>query len=248
MKVNLGREELEALFRNERYPLSGKYDPQWILDNALGSQCLWLAESLTQIAGLEPGARVLDLGCGKAITSIFLAREFGVEVWAVDLTASPTENHERIRQAGVEQLVFPLRGDARSLPFADAFFDFVLSVNALHLFGTDDYYVPQHLARLLRPGCRVAFTVPGLIREYGEAIPEHVKPFWLDHVIAYHSPRWWRGHLEKTGLFRVQVSDNLPDGQGVDIWRFWAQGEDDALIEDDNGDNISFVRVLAERS
>ena len=34
---------------------------------------------------IEPGMKVLDLGCGKAMSSIFLAREFRVSVWATDL-------------------------------------------------------------------------------------------------------------------------------------------------------------------
>ena len=39
--------------------------------------------------------RVLDLGCGKGLTSIFIAKEFDVEVYAVDLWLSATENYER---------------------------------------------------------------------------------------------------------------------------------------------------------
>jgi len=38
-----------------------------------------------QVLTLRPGMRVLDLGCGTALTSIFLAREYDVEVWATDL-------------------------------------------------------------------------------------------------------------------------------------------------------------------
>jgi cyclopropane fatty-acyl-phospholipid synthase-like methyltransferase len=34
---------------------------------------------------LKPSMRVLDLGCGRAMSSIFLHREFDVQVWAVDL-------------------------------------------------------------------------------------------------------------------------------------------------------------------
>jgi cyclopropane fatty-acyl-phospholipid synthase-like methyltransferase len=34
---------------------------------------------------LQPGMRVLDLGCGRALSSIFLHREFGLQVWAADL-------------------------------------------------------------------------------------------------------------------------------------------------------------------
>jgi cyclopropane fatty-acyl-phospholipid synthase-like methyltransferase len=36
--------------------------------------------------------RVLDLGCGRAATSIFLRREFGVQVWATDLWTNASEN------------------------------------------------------------------------------------------------------------------------------------------------------------
>jgi cyclopropane fatty-acyl-phospholipid synthase-like methyltransferase len=37
--------------------------------------------------------RVLDLGCGRAMSSIFLRRQFGVQVWATDLWFSASENH-----------------------------------------------------------------------------------------------------------------------------------------------------------
>ena len=51
---------------------------------------------------LEPGMRVTNMGCCKAISSIFLAKEFGVEVWAADLWVKPTENWERIREADLD--------------------------------------------------------------------------------------------------------------------------------------------------
>ena len=49
----------------------------------MGPHALWLGESLTEVATFRLGARVLDLGCGTALTSMFLAREFGVQVTAV---------------------------------------------------------------------------------------------------------------------------------------------------------------------
>jgi cyclopropane fatty-acyl-phospholipid synthase-like methyltransferase len=52
--------------------------------------------------------RVLDLGCGRAASSIFLRREFGVQVWATDLWFSVSEKIQRIRDAGVEDGVFPI--------------------------------------------------------------------------------------------------------------------------------------------
>src|SRR5258706_16388307 len=93
----------------ELFPRSRQYDLEWVLANHMGPNVLWLTESLTNVLDLARRSRVLDLGCGRALSSIFLAREFGVQVWAADLWTSPTENLERIRAAGLEGEVFPLR-------------------------------------------------------------------------------------------------------------------------------------------
>jgi SAM-dependent methyltransferase len=106
---------------SERFPRSSQYNPEWALTH-VGSgsaNALWLTEWLTSAMELRPGMRVLDLGCGPAMSSIFLHREFGVQVWATDLWHSASENLERIRDAGALDGVFPIHADARSLPFAD---------------------------------------------------------------------------------------------------------------------------------
>src|SRR4051794_28199858 len=109
---------------NERFLRSNKYHPEWVVASASGgANSLWLTEWLTTVISLRPGMRVLDLGCGRASSSIFLHREFGVEVWAADLWFSASENLRRIRDAHVERHVFPIQANARSLPFAAEFFD-----------------------------------------------------------------------------------------------------------------------------
>ena len=94
-----------------------------------------LFEAVLDATHTGPGTRLLDLGCGTAISSIFLAREFGVEVWAADLWIEPTRNRVRIDEAGVGDRVFPLEVEAHRLPFAHAFFDALVSVVAQsHIF------------------------------------------------------------------------------------------------------------------
>jgi cyclopropane fatty-acyl-phospholipid synthase-like methyltransferase len=66
------------------------------------ANALWLTEWLSEALDLRSGMRVLYLGCGRAMSSIFLRREFGVQVWATDLWFHPSENFRRIRDAGVE--------------------------------------------------------------------------------------------------------------------------------------------------
>ena len=100
-----------------------------------------LTEALSEVMILEPGMRVLDMGCGTAKSSIFLAREFDVEVWATDLWVKADENWQRIRDAGLEGRVFPIHAEAHALPFASEFFDASISMDAYHYFGTDDLYI-----------------------------------------------------------------------------------------------------------
>src|SRR5689334_644981 len=134
------------------FPRASAYNPDWILAGVSGgANVLWLAEWLTSAMDLRPGMKVLDLGCGRAMSSIFLRREFGAQVWAVDLWFSATENLERIRDAGVEDGVFPIRAEARSLPFAEAFFDAVVSLDSFIYYGTDDLYL-TYLLRFVTPG------------------------------------------------------------------------------------------------
>jgi len=124
-----------------RYVRSNGYDPDWVYANQMGPHALWLLESLTEVLPIEPGTRVLDLGCGRAMTSIFLAREFGAEVWATDLWVAADDNEARIRAAGVEDRVHAVHAEAHQLPFALDHFDVVVSIDAYQYFGTADLYL-----------------------------------------------------------------------------------------------------------
>ncbi|MGI6633272.1 MAG: SAM-dependent methyltransferase [Bacillota bacterium] len=249
LKRDSSREEWLSLARRRGYPRSDKYDLRWIMENALGSHCIWLAEAITNVMELTPGMRVLDLGCGKAISSIFLAKEFGVQVWAVDNGISASDNLRRIHEAGLGDRVFPLHADARSLPFAEEFFDAAVSINAYWLFGTDDFYLSRSFAPLLKPGATAGLIMPGLKQELQGELPAHIKPYWLTDVIAYHSPQWWKRHFERSGSVDILISDCLEGNEGVEIWRDWARimNVADPLVDDDGGRNISFVRLLVRR-
>ena len=97
---------VDARLLSERFPRSNKYSPEWLIAGCSGgANPLWLAEWLTSSVDLRPGMRVLDLGCGRALSSIFLRHEFEVEVWAVDLWFSASENLQRIRDAERKPIV-----------------------------------------------------------------------------------------------------------------------------------------------
>ncbi|MYF50168.1 MAG: hypothetical protein F4220_08480 [Gammaproteobacteria bacterium] len=99
-----------------RFPKASAYPIEWIMENEMGPNVLWLTEFLCEAMDLRPGMRVLDLGCGKTVSSVFLAREFGVQVWATDLWISASDNATRIARQGMSESVFPIHADARICP------------------------------------------------------------------------------------------------------------------------------------
>lgn len=235
----------------QRFPRSAQYHTDWIVASASGgAHALWLAEWLAEALDLQPGMRVLDLGCGRAASSIFLHREFGVQVWAADLWFDPSENLKRIRDAGAESGVFPLRADARALPFATDFFDAVVSIDSFVYYGTDDLYL-GNLARFIKVGGLIGIAGAGLVQEFDDDVPEHLRNWWTPGACCLHSADWWRQHWTRSGIVDIAVADTLPDG-----WKFWlawqqavAPGNavEIAALEDDGGSNIGYVRVVAGR-
>jgi 2-polyprenyl-3-methyl-5-hydroxy-6-metoxy-1,4-benzoquinol methylase len=110
---------LDALRRPDVYPRSAAYDPQWMVDRCMGPNPLWLLEDLLGDCRLRAGMSVLDLGCGMGMTSVFLAREYGVRVQAADHWIQPEGNASRFLAAGVDGQVTAVAAEAHDLPFDD---------------------------------------------------------------------------------------------------------------------------------
>jgi SAM-dependent methyltransferase len=208
------------MLRHHRYIRSNGYDPAWVVENQMGPHPLWLLEALTEVLPIEPGMRVLDLGCGRAMTSIFLAREFGAQVWATDLWIAAEENERRIAEAGLSELVTAVHAEAHALPFEPEFFDVVVSLDAYQYFGTDDLYL-GYLLSFLKPGGRIGAVMPGTVRELGEEIPSTLAPFWEWDFCCWHTPQWWRSHWAKTRKVGIDHVGTIEDG-----WRDWLQFND----------------------
>ncbi len=242
------------LLKAGRFPRSSRYNPEWILASfSGGANPLWLTEWLTGAMELRPGMRVLDLSCGRAMSSIFLHREFGVQVWAVDLWISASENLQRIRDAGVADGVFPIHADARSLPFAAEFFDAIISIDSFFYYGTDDLYL-GNIARFVKPGGPIAIAGAGVMQEFHDAVPENLRAWWIPEtpdINCLHSAPWWKSHWARSGLLDVTTADTMPDG-----WKFWldwhrAIAPDNKLeiqaLEADRGQCLGYVRAIGHR-
>ena len=101
------------------------------------------------------GEKVLDLATGTGWTSRLVARR-GADVVGVDIATGLLAAAER--QAAAEQLrIRYLQGDAEDLPFEDASFDAVVSTCGV-MFASRPEAAAQELARVVRPGGRIALT------------------------------------------------------------------------------------------
>jgi SAM-dependent methyltransferase len=115
---------------------AGGFNPTWQRHVAAYAHC----------AGLLPEGKALDLGCGVGHSYELLAPRESV---GLDLEPSVLVGQDRETQAG----------DMRALPFADASFDSVLSVQAIE-HVPDPQRVVAEVRRVLRPGGVAVFVTP----------------------------------------------------------------------------------------
>ena len=171
---------------------------------------------------LRPGMTVLDLGCGEG-RHAFEAYRRGASVIAVDWGQSEVETTKRwlggIAEAGEapqEARFEVVRGDLTALPVPDASVDRVMVSEVLEHIP-DDVTAMAEIARVLKPGGRVAVTVPrygpervcwalsdayhanegGHVRIYrGSQLRDRLtaaglRPSGRHHAHALHAPYWW---------------------------------------------------------
>lgn len=171
---------------------------------------------------LRPGDRILDLGCGGG-RHAFEAWRRGAVVVPLDRSEAELKEVRAVvggmLDAGELAGGAPggaVNGDALHLPFPDASFDAVVASEVLeHVW--DDRGAISELVRVLRPGARMAVTVPtrwpervcwALDCRYHDTPGGHVRVYrqpdleakleaagcWLrgsHHAHALHSPYWW---------------------------------------------------------
>jgi len=251
--MDFSKEALEK-YTHKRFPRSAKYDPEWVHKNEMGPNVLWMTEALTKDMQLKPGMRILDLGCGTAMSSIFLAKEFDVQVWATDLWIKATDNYERIKEAGLDKQVFPIHAEARTMPFADNFFDAIVSMDSYHYFGTDVHYLEFYLLKLLKPGHQIGIVSPASPKRLPHPAPAHFGDEW--HWM--NTVEWWQELWRRTPDLELEFAELLPDGW--DLWVQWheflnackSRNRPDEIneldiLKKDGGRHLGFVRMLARK-
>lgn len=156
-----------------------RYDGRWIP----------IAQRFVEHWRLQPGDRVLDVGCAKG----FLVKDLmavcpGLEVFGIDVSQYALDHAE----SEVKDRLF--LGDARSIPFPDGFFRGVISINAIHNLELDDcLHAIGEIQRVSREHAYIQ------IDSY--RTPEERQRFldWQLTCKTHFYPDEWRRLLEQVG-------------------------------------------------
>lgn len=134
----------------------------------------------TAIASLKPGEVVLDLGAGGGFDCFVAGPKVGARgrVIGVDMTPDMVSKARRniaayTRQCGLSNVEFRL-GEIENLPVADASVDVVISNCVLNL-SPGKPQVWREIARVLKPGGRVAVSDLALLRPLPESVRQDVE-------------------------------------------------------------------------
>lgn len=210
---------------------SQKYDRSFVRRCMAGPNALYLTEELTDSMSLAPGMAVLDLGCGRALSSVFLAREYGVTVYAVDKNED-AETCNMLRDVGCDKSVYPIRADAASLPIPAGIIDALVCVNAYHNFGMEAGFFEAKLKPLLKPGAQVGLVLCGRRAEC-------IKPDDMNENPVFWSAAEWRRWFESEGL-GIDVCEELESTERA--WKEWMTISMPELSEDE----LSRVKINPE--
>lgn len=158
------REQDAAINRDLWRTVNGQYTDAQAQAKWAARDISWgifdISESEIDILGDVAGLDVVELGCGTAYFSAWLARR-GARPVGVDLTDAQLATARRCQQQFDVQ--FPLiEADATAVPLSDDSFDLVLSEYGASLWCDPDGWIGE-AARLLRPGGRLVFLTNSVL-------------------------------------------------------------------------------------
>ena len=220
----------------------------------MGPNSLQLLDEMLTKYPLKEGGRVLDLGAGRGITSMFMAKEANVDVFAAELWISPTENAKAFEKWGVADRVIPMKVDANEMPFAEDYFDAIVSIDAFHYFANKKNYFQDKILPYIKKGGVAIIAMPSLKKEIEGPIPELLL-------------EWFEGDEGEMNLFhtREEWLEILGDNKGYEVvmdfdmecfdeaWNDWFESGHKYGIKDkeffDRGlrDYLSFVGLVIRR-
>lgn len=236
-----------------KYVKSEKYCTPELMAMMMGPNPVKLEEELLRGCMIPAGSRVCDLGSGKGLTSVFLAKEYGYRVYAADLWSEPEEHVPFFERMGLtaEQIV-PVKADAACMPFEKEFFDAVVSTDSYHYFGRDPEFLDERLLPYLRSGGYVYVAIPGMKKDCHDNLPEVLLRSWTpEDLETMHDAAWWKALVSRSrGAEVLEVSEMESNDE---VWQDWLRQENPYAVGDRKTMNaggekyLNFIKIVLRK-
>lgn len=163
-------------------------------ETMMGPSSVRILEELLRQCPLQltPDDQILDLGCGRGLTSFVIAKETGAKVYANDLWVGADENRERFIKWGVDRQVIPVCEDANDLHFIEKQFNAMFSIDAYHYFAGESGFFENNIMPFIKDGGIILIGIPG-IKDQFEGRSDELLSDWLgEDAHMFKSPKRWK--------------------------------------------------------
>ena len=171
-----------------------EYSKYMTAEMLMGPNSLRILEALfvKYPLALSTGDSVLDLGCGKGLTSFAIAKETCAKVYANDLWISAEDNAKRFSEWGMSKQIIPVHEDANELNFEKGQFSALISIDSYHYFATGKGFFEEKILPFLREKAVVLIGVPGIKDEFRGRSEELLSDWLGDESYMFQSPSAWK--------------------------------------------------------
>ena len=154
------------------------------------------------IAGIQDGWTMLDIGCGGGATlQRLLKRSKGACVYGIDISEESVAKAKKVNAKVLDKQVFVCQGSAEKLPYEDGEFNLVTAVETVYFWPNLPECIKE-VYRVLKPGGRFAIMV--------EVVVTNSK--WLDLVdgMTADPPEQLKQFLEDSGFVATEIHRMKP--------------------------------------
>ncbi len=153
----------------------------------------------------SPDARVIDLGAGYGGAARHLAKRFGCQVMALNLSEAENQrDREMNKAAGLDHLIDVIDASFEEVPAPAASFDVAWSQDAILHSGHRDQ-VMDEIDRVLKPGGELIFTDPMQADDCPEGVLQPI--FDRIHLSSLGSFAFYREQAKRLGWEEVEILD-----------------------------------------
>jgi sarcosine/dimethylglycine N-methyltransferase len=169
----------------------------------------------SKINNLNKNSKILDIGAGYGGAARYLARNYGCQVVALNLSEVENERDRKMNEEqALDHLITVVDGSFENLPYPDDSFDVVWSQDSI-LHSGEREQVIKEVARVLKSGGDFIFTDPMQTDDCPEGVLQPI----LDriHLESLGSPGFYRESAKKYGMKEIEFeehSSQLPTHYG----------------------------------